>query len=310
MPTNTLDEDWQLRLAAFDTLGRLTEPTGGVITRDQVTEGFLFQDRRVPFADRGRGIWRPSMLGSDGAALSVLTSAPKAGQPAPYDDGAATDDGWLAYRYQRRDRDAWDNVALRRAHEQQRPIIYFRGIVPGLFSAVFPSYVVADEREEATFRLASVGVTVEDTRILGAGETSLAKSYMFQVVKKRLHQHKFRELVVSAYGRRCAVCRLGHDPLLDAAHIIEDHDERGKPEVPNGLALCKIHHGAFDSNIMGISPDLVIHIPDKVRREEDGPMLLHGLQEMHGKNISVPRAAQLKPNREYLEARFARFLAA
>jgi putative restriction endonuclease len=310
MPSGSLDQDWQLRLAAFDALRRLTEPTGGVITRDQMTTGFLFRGERVAFADRGRGIWRPKILGSHGAALSVITSAPKPGHTAPYDDGAANDEGWLAYRYQRRSEDSWDNAALRRACQGNLPIIYFSGVAPGVFSAVFPAYVVADERADRTFRLASVGVTVDDPAILAGGETPLVKNYMLQVVKRRLHQHKFRELVVTAYGRRCTVCRLGHDELLDAAHILEDRDERGHPEVANGLALCKIHHSAYDANILGIDPDRRIHIRAAILDEVDGPMLEHGIQAMDGVEIDVPRRAALRPRREYLEERFAKFLAA
>jgi len=173
-----LELDWRLRLAAFDALRRITEPTGGVITRDQMTAGFEFEGSHVPFADRGRGIWRPAFLGPDGAALSVYTSAPKPGRPPPYDDGAASDEGWLAYRYQRSGEDSWGNQALRRAFTRQLPIMYFRGIVPALFSAVFPTYVVADNRAARTFHLASVGVTVDEPALLGVGETPLVKNYM------------------------------------------------------------------------------------------------------------------------------------
>jgi putative restriction endonuclease len=129
-------------------------------------------------------------------------------------------------------------------------------------------------------------------------------------VKVRLHQHRFRELVVSAYRNRCAVCRLAHPELLDAAHILPDKDERGKPEVSNGLSLCKIHHGAYDAGIMGVAPDYRVHIREDVLEEKDGPMLVHGLQELHGTEIVLPRSKRLYPNKSYLEERFARFRAA
>jgi len=35
---------------------------------------------------------------------------------------------------------------------------------------------------------------------------------------------------------------------------------RGEPVVPNGLALCKLHHAAFDGHLLGINPDLVVHV--------------------------------------------------
>ncbi|HNW35282.1 MAG TPA: HNH endonuclease, partial [Candidatus Ozemobacteraceae bacterium] len=37
--------------------------------------------------------------------------------------------------------------------------------------------------------------------------------------------------------------------------ILPDDDERGAPEVSNGLCLCRLHHGAFDTDLLGIRPD-------------------------------------------------------
>jgi len=126
----------------------------------------------------------------------------------------------------------------------------------------------------------------------------------------RLHQRRFRELVVAAYRERCAVCGLRHPELLDGAHILPDRDERGRPEVPNGLSLCKIHHGAFDADILGVDPGYRIHIRRDVLEEHDGPMLLHGLQEMDRQAILLPAREVLRPRKEYLEERFERFRAA
>jgi putative restriction endonuclease len=106
------------------------------------------------------------------------------------------------------------------------------------------------------------------------------------------------------------MCRLGHTLLLDAAHIIPDHDDRGLPEVPNGLALCKIHHTAFDAHIIGIAPDLKVHVRGDILAEIDGPMLEHGLKRMHGTKIHVPRTEELRPNPDYLADRFDQFRAA
>jgi len=190
------------------------------------------------------------------------------------------------------------------------PLIYFYGVGPGRYEAIFPVYVVAAEPSRLTFKVAADATGVSDPWLMTGGSEPPLKAYATVAVKRRLHQPRFRELVVSAYRESCAVCRLHHPELLDAAHILEDRDERGKPEVANGLALCKIHHGAYDANIMGIDPDRRIHIREDVLDEIDGPMLRHGLQEMHGALIRVPGSADLKPRREYLEERFERFRAA
>jgi putative restriction endonuclease len=310
MPPTSLDLDWRLRLAALDAVRRVTSASGSIIARVQMTEGFEFEGERIPLALQARGIWKPARLGTDGAALSITTASIRRGVTPKYDDQIASDDGWFEYRYQGTDPRAADNRAVRRAFELGRPLIYFYGIGPGLYEAIAPVYVVGDEPERLTFRIAADATGLGDPRLMNGGAEAPLKAYATTTVKYRLHQHRFRQLVVAAYGERCSVCRLHHVELLDAAHILEDRDERGKPEVPNGLALCGIHHGAFDANIMGIAPDRRIHLRKDILEEVDGPMLRHGLQEMNGKTIRVPARRELQPKDEYLDERFGRFLAA
>lgn len=97
--------------------------------------------------------------------------------------------------------------------------------------------------------------------------------------------------------------------MLDAAHIIEDSSETGDPAVTNGVCLCKIHHAAYDRQLLGIAPDLVVHINERLLREEDGPMLRHGLQEMHGRPLVAPARRAQRPDPDRLRLRFERFLA-
>jgi putative restriction endonuclease len=151
---------------------------------------------------------------------------------------------------------------------EQKPLVYFYGLVPGRY---------------------------------------VQRAYAFRVVRQRLHQAGFREGVLAAYRRTCSICRLRHEELLDAAHIIPDGQPRGDPVIPNGLALCKLHHAAFDSNIIGIRPDLVVEIRQDILREIDGPMLLHGLQGLHGSIITVPHEARLRPAPDRLEERYEQF---
>jgi putative restriction endonuclease len=97
---------------------------------------------------------------------------------------------------------------------------------------------------------------------------------------------------------------------LDAAHIIGDSENGGDPIVPNGMALCKIHHAAFDRYLLGITPEYEVRINSKVLAEVDGPMLKHGLQEMHGRLINLPNRNEARPDPERLSQRYDVFLAA
>jgi putative restriction endonuclease len=126
----------------------------------------------------------------------------------------------------------------------------------------------------------------------------------------RLHQQQFRRMVLKAYREQCAICQLRHVELLDAAHILPDSDPRGEPVVSNGLGMCKIHHSAYDAQILGIDPDARVHIRVDVLQEVDGPMLRYGLQAVHGSQLQLPRKEKLKPNRDFLAERYERFRAA
>jgi len=78
--------------------------------------------------------------------------------------------------------------------------------------------------------------------------------------------------------------------------------------VTNGLSLCKIHHAAFDANILGIDPKLVVHVREDILREKDGPMLEHGIQAADGSRLLViPRRLEDRPGSEFLEQRYEEF---
>src|SRR5207249_358465 len=90
--------------------------------------------------------------------------------------------------------------------------------------------------------------------------------------------------------------QLRHEELLDAAHILPDGHPRGEPVVPNGLALCKLHHAAFDRHVLGVRPDLTVELRPDVLREPDGPMLKCGLQGFQDARLLLPRDPALRPD--------------
>lgn len=301
----SLDLDLELRLAVFAHVRRLASLGGGLVTAGVLNEGLNFHGDRVPIWNQQKGIFRPALLRDPGAALTIQTSF-----DGPYDDRHDVAEDQLLYRYRGTDPMHPDNVAVRRTMELGRPLLYLVAVSPGTYDPVFPCYVVGDAPAQLAFHLMA-----DARRDLSAAteDPSLSiplKAYATRAVKQRLHQERFRYLVLSAYRRQCAMCRLRHTALLDAAHILPDREERGVPEVPNGLALCRIHHGAYDVGILGVDQDYRIHLRRDVLEEHDGPMLRHGLQEMHGGLIQVPRREQHLPRREFLAERFARFLAA
>ncbi len=292
--------DAAVRAAAFEFLRTQTAVHGEILSRDVLSAGFQFDGRRVPLLGP-QGIFKPAVLPE--MPLSFTTTPPKHGAPPPYHDELGPD-GLLRYRYRGTDPHHHENVGMVRAMQRRVPLVYLFGIVPGEYMPTWPVYVVHADPGRLTFHVA-----VEDTRF-GAGEMSqvepeVRRAYVTRVTLHRLHQDSFRRRVLRAYRDHCAICRLRHVELLEAAHILPDGHPRGEPLVANGLALCKLHHAAFDRHILGVSPDYIVHIRRDILEEIDGPMLQHGLKDMEGRKlVVVPSAQQLKPRPEFLEERF------
>ncbi|MCU1692026.1 MAG: hypothetical protein JWM64_1117 [Frankiales bacterium] len=287
-------DEVDVRRSAMDYVVRTSESAGGVITRAQL-EAFTYQGQQLKLIDQSRGIRNPQQLQ---ATLSLL-SQPK----GPYDDDLDPEDGLLRYAYRNQPVDAGDNRKLRAAARLHLPVILLQGIAPGVFVPRCPVYVVEDDPVGRFVKLA----VDESLRFLSpAAPSEDQRRYAERLVNLRLHQPVFRARVIRAYDTACAVCRLRHPDLLDAAHIMGDA-ETGQPVVSNGLALCKIHHAAYDREILGVRPDYTVQLREDLLAEVDGPMLKHGLQEMHGQRLHLPDRVLDRPDRDALAARWESF---
>lgn len=271
-------------------------------------ESFQFEGRRISLIQRMRGI---RVVSGFEAALSILTTYRARPEDRPYED-AEGPDGYWRYKWRGTDPDHYDNVALRRAMQLGKPLVWFVGVAPGVYLPIYPVWLVGEEPEHHQFVLAlseEMRNQWLDPSLVHPVDLALRREYAHAVVKQRLHQRVFRERVLIAYDSQCALCRLRHPELLDAAHIKED-SEGGEPIVPNGLAMCAIHHRAFDAQVLGIRPDYVVEIRKDVREERDGPTLRHALQGLHKAELILPRQRTAWPDPELLEERFERFLQA
>jgi len=301
--------DAEVRIAAFDWLRHRVEEQGDVLPRTLLSQGFQFQGIRVPLLGP-QGIFKPQILPN--IPLSITTTP-----TGPYDDGFGKD-GLLAYRYRGTNPNHRDNIGLREAMRSQNPLAYFHGITPGRYLVAWPVFVVGDDPEALTFKVAVDDVSLAERAAIAAferpgsiSEDSLARrAYITSAVRQRLHQRGFRERVLMAYREECALCHLRHRELLEAAHIVPDGEPGGEPIVQNGIALCTLHHAAFDRFIMGIRPDYVVQIKSTIMEEQNGPVLTHGLKGVHGMRITLPRYAAFKPYPKLLEWRWKRFKAA
>jgi putative restriction endonuclease len=299
-------DDARVRSAAFEWLSAQVGAHGDVLPRQLLAEGFVLDGVRVPLLGP-QGIFKPQVLSE--VPLSI-TTAPE----GPYDDAFGSD-GLLRYRYRGTNRDHPENEGLRNAMIRRIPLVYFHGIVPGRYVAAWPVYIVNDEPASLSFSVAVDDMSdlrkppVADLPASRVSEdgAEARRAYITAAVRVRLHQRAFRERVLDAYRHQCAFCRFRHEELLDAAHIVPDSYPDGEPVVRNGLALCTLHHAAFDRLFLGVRPDYVIEVRPDILQEHDGPTLQHAIQALHGSRIAFPRVASLRPDPTLLKLRYEQF---
>lgn len=113
----------------------------------------------------------------------------------------------------------------------------------------------------------------------------------------------FREKALLAYQYCCCVCghdlRLGRQTIgLEAAHI-KWFQARGPDVVPNGIALCSLHHKVFDLGVFTILPGSYQMIFSQHLNGSDdsaGKILAY-----HGASLILPQSREYLPQPEFLD---------
>jgi putative restriction endonuclease len=293
-----------IRSAAFAALGSIVNIYGQPLSWSEISQGFVVGGEKVLFANRARGIFKPAIM--QRGVLSVKTTVPRVGRGARYAD-IHDDGGTFIYRLQGSDPTAHDNRRLRESYEDQSPLIYFYGISETRYEIIWPVFVTA-------WNPADLSVQIEvGTRITEAppsestASREIERHYATRLTKQRLHQSAFREMILDAYDDRCAVSGLPVRRLLQAAHIMADAEIEGIAAVRNGIALSTIHHAAYDAHLLGINPDGVVSVSEKLMSVADGPILEQGFKSLVGSRIHFPGTKSDWPDRDLLARRFELF---
>ncbi len=118
----------------------------------------------------------------------------------------------------------------------------------------------------------------------------------------KVRDPEFRKKVLRAYNFKCAVC--GFDLAMDnipiaieAAHI-KWKQYSGPCEVPNGIALCSIHHKALDRGAITLNGDLKINVSSMVN---GGELVERLIWDFQGKSIKLPRETINYPSLKMVE---------
>jgi putative restriction endonuclease len=127
-----------------------------------------------------------------------------------------------------------------------------------------------------------------------AGETKIRE------VKARINQQVFRQMVLANYQGSCAITGINIPKLLVASHIIPwavNEKERLNPE--NGICLSPLYDRAFDQGLIGITPDLTVHVSEKLKGYSKEPFHQNYFASINGSKLRD--AQKYKPRREFLE---------
>ena len=114
---------------------------------------------------------------------------------------------------------------------------------------------------------------------------------------------RFRPTVLAAYSHQCALCPISLN-LVDAAHIIPVSHPGSTDEISNGLALCRLHHAAFDNGLVGVRPDYQVVLNPRALSRLEELNFARGIEEFQQllrPSIRYPASLEVRPSREYLK---------
>lgn len=138
---------------------------------------------------------------------------------------------------------------------------------------------------------------------LSAIEDDDRRKFVSTIVR-RYRAADFRRRVLGAYGFRCAMCGLQLN-LIDAAHIIPVAVSGSSDETFNGVALCKLHHAAFDAGLVSFNEEFLVEISGS-KIERLASMQIHGgieeFRAMLKTAIILPSDKRDYPTREVIAA--------
>jgi hypothetical protein len=118
-----------------------------------------------------------------------------------------------------------------------------------------------------------------------------------------LRDRGFRQAVIDAYKFKCAVCGQkisSPDSLsweVDAAHIVPNHSF-GRDDVCNGIALCHLHHWAFDVGWFTLMDDYKIETSKQAYDSppDTGSREFFRLLTRKSRRIVLPARSEIHPH--------------
>lgn len=126
---------------------------------------------------------------------------------------------------------------------------------------------------------------------------------IIRTIVTKYRSAKFMEKVLGAYGHKCAFCQIQLS-LIDAAHIIPVASSESTDEVINGVALCKLHHFAYDANLISFNERYRIEVSQMRIHELLASHMAGGVAEFQNamrETVHLPNKAHQHPSPKYIK---------
>lgn len=174
-----------------------------------------------------------------------------------------------------------------------------------------PQFLIDYARVAATLHRTGI---VDDLEILNDVATvsdadireveSVERRQVVSTIVRRYRAADFRQRVLGAYGHRCAMCGIQLE-LLDAAHILPVAADNSTDETNNGVALCKLHHAAYDRNLVSFDENFAVEVSGAeaqrlAQMQRTGG--LSGFRDMLKSALILPNDRRDYPSTEFISA--------
>jgi len=145
----------------------------------------------------------------------------------------------------------------------------FRGggdVVVAMRPALLPAYLLNAEAlhnadpEEVLAEVAAVAPRAPSSPDPGPHlATAPVRAIHIRQIAARVREWDFSKRVMEAYAYGCAICGI-ELMVVEAAHIVPVAWPESDDSTRNGIALCAIHHKAYDKKLITINPDYTISV--------------------------------------------------
>ncbi len=109
-------------------------------------------------------------------------------------------------------------------------------------------------------------------------EVQQQRQYAVISTKKALRAIDFRDRVLNAYRHRCSMCGT-QLRLVDGAHILPVAHQDSTDRTDNGVALCALHHRAYDRSLVTFDEEHKVHLNEPLLKKLKDDDLGGGLKE-------------------------------